>query len=46
MKIIDERETQKTKTKTKKTNKDRKEQGGAEAIVKVWELNDFVVHLS
>ena len=27
-------------------NKDRKEQGGTEAIVKVSELNDFVVHLS
>ena len=25
------------------TNKDRKEQGG-QAIVKGWELNDFVVH--
>ena len=37
MKIIDERETQ-----TKK-NKDRKEQGGQKAIVKGWELNDFVV---
>ena len=36
----------KQKQKQKKTNKDRKEQGGAEAIVKVWELNDFVVHLS
>ena len=30
---------------TEKTNKDRKEQGGTEAIVKGWELNDFVVHL-
>ena len=28
------------------TNKDRKEQGGTEAIVKRSELNDFVVHLS
>ena len=28
------------------TNKDRKEQGGTEAIVKGSELNDFVVHLS
>ena len=27
-------------------NKDRKEQGGTEAIVKGSELNDFVVHLS
>ena len=31
--------------KTKKTNEDRKEQRGTEAIVKGWELNDFVVHL-
>ena len=32
--------------KNKNTKKDRKEQGGTEAIVKGWELNDFVVHLS
>ena len=32
--------------KQQKTNKDRKEQGGTEAIVKGWELNDFVVHIS
>ena len=31
--------------KTKKTNEDRKEQRGTEAIVKGWELNDFVVYL-
>ena len=31
--------------KTKKTNEDRKEQRGTEAIVRGWELNDFVVHL-
>ena len=43
MKIVDERETQKN---NKNTKKDRKEQGGTEAIVKGWELNDFVVHLS
>ena len=30
------------KKPTKNTNKDRKEQGGTKAIVKVWELNDFV----
>ena len=36
MNIIDEREAQKKKT-------DRKEQGRTEAIVKGWELNDFVV---
>ena len=41
MKIIDERETQ---NKTK--NKDRRKQGGKEALLKGWELNDFVVHLS
>ena len=48
MKIVDEREMQKaTTTTTKKpTNKDRKEQGGTEAIAKGSELNDFVVHLS
>ena len=45
MKIVDKRETQK-KQKQKQTNKDRKEQGGTEAIVKGWELNDSVVHLS
>ena len=39
MKIIDEKEIQ-------QKNKDRKEQGGAEAMMKGWELNDFVVHLS
>ena len=38
MKIIGERETQKSK--------DRKEQGRTESIVKGWELNDFVVRLS
>ena len=37
IKIIDEREMQKT-TKEKQTK--------TEAIVKRWELNDFVVHLS
>ena len=42
MKIVNKRETQKTTT----TNKDRKEQGATEAIVKGSELNDFVVHLS
>ena len=30
----------------KTTNKDRKEQGGTEAIVKGSERNDFVVHLT
>ena len=48
MKIIDERKTQKKRIqKSKKTNKERKEQGGGtEVIVKGWELNDFAVHLS
>ena len=32
--------------KNKKTNQDRKEQGRTEAIAKVWEINNFVVHLS
>ena len=36
---------EKDKNKTKQ-NKDREEQGGPEAIVKGWELNDFVVHLN
>ena len=44
IKIIDQRETQKQK-KTK-TSKDRKEQGGTEAIVEGCELNDFVAYLS
>ena len=35
-----------THTHTKKKPKDRKEQGGTEAIVKEWELNNFVVRLS
>ena len=38
MKIIDERETH-------KKSKNRKEQGGTEAIAKKLESNDFVVHL-
>ena len=42
MKIIDERELQKTK-KEKQTKTGARE---TEAIVKGWELNDFVVHLS
>ena len=42
MKTIDEREMQKT-TKEKQRQKGAR---GTEAIVKGWELNDFVVHLS
>ena len=34
------------KDKRKKTNKDRRKQGSTKAIVKSWELNDFVVRLS
>ena len=44
MEIKDERETQ--KITNKQTNNDRKEQRGTGAIVKGWELNYFVVHLS
>ena len=43
---------EKRKKNEKKTNKqreiqkkDRKEQGGTEAIVKEWELNDFFVQV-
>ena len=43
MKTIDEREMQKA-TK-EKANKDRKEQEEGK-LVKGWEINDFVVHLS
>ena len=43
MKAIDEREMQKT---TKEKQKRQKGARGTEAIVKKWELNDFVVHLS
>ena len=42
MKTTDEREMQKT-TKEKQR---QKEAMGTEAIVKGWELNDFVAHLS
>ena len=42
MKIIGEREMQKT-TKEKQKQKGAR---GTEALVKGWELNDFVVHLS
>ena len=41
MKIIDE-----DKTKKKQRQKDRREQRRTGAIMKEWELNDFVVHLS
>ena len=42
MKIIDEREMQET-TKEKQKQKGAR---GTKALVKGWELNDFVVHLS
>ena len=41
MKIIDERETQKKNKKQR-----QKRTSGTEAIVKEWELNNFVMHLS
>ena len=43
MKKIDERELQKQQNKNKQRQKGAR---GTEAIVKGWELNDFVVHLS
>ena len=43
MKTIDERELQKTTIENKQRQKAAR---GTEAIVKEWELNDFVVHLS
>ena len=46
MKTIDEREMQKTKTKKKNKKQRQKGARGTETIVKGWELNDFVVHLS
>ena len=46
MKLMDETEKQKTTTtRTTKTKKDRKGVGETEAVVKGWQLNDFVVHL-
>ena len=50
IKTIDETEPQKQNKNKQKTNKKNKhwkgQREGAEAIVKGWELNDFVVHLS
>ena len=43
MKTIDERKLQKT---TKEKEKTQRGVRGTEAIVKGWELKDFVVHLS
>ena len=43
MKTINERELQKT---TKENKQRQKGTRGTEAIVKGWELNDFIVHLS
>ena len=42
MKTKDQREMQKTKEKNQRQKRAR----GTEAIVKGWELNDFVGHLS
>ena len=44
MKTIDEREMQ--KQKQKKNKQRQKGARGKEAIVKGWELNNFVMHLS
>ena len=45
MKTIDERELQ--KTNKRKTNKQRQKGArGTQAMVKGWELSDFVVHLN
>ena len=47
MKIMDERETQKTNEQRKNQTKTKKNKGGrAEAIGKGWELNNFGAHLS
>ena len=40
MKTIDEKETQKQNKQTQKITR------GAETLVKGWELNDFILHLS
>ena len=45
MKTIDEKEMQKTKQKKKKKQR-QKGARGTEAVVKGWELNSFIVHLS
>ena len=45
METIDEREMQKT-TSTTKNKQRQKWARETEAIMKGWELNDFVVHLS
>ena len=40
------KEKSKNKTRKKKVNKDRKEQGGTKAIMKGCDPNDIVVYLS
>ena len=45
IKIIDEKETQKKRKRKKKENTE-KNKAVTEAIVKGWELNEFVVDLS
>ena len=45
MKTIDERELQK-KQQQKKNKQRQKGARGTEAMVTVWELNDFVMYLS
>ena len=45
MNMIDGTEMQTSKQKNNsKQNKDRKEEVGAEALVKGWEVNGFVLH--
>ena len=39
-----EMQTRKQKKNNNAQNKDRKEQVGAEALVKGWEVNGFVLH--
>ena len=39
-----EMQTRKKKKNNNAQNKDRKEQVGAEALVKGWEVNGFVLH--
>ena len=46
MEIIDERETKKNNKEKQKKSQKRKRTRETEAIVKGWELNGFVVHLS
>ena len=42
----DGRESEKNRQKKNKKQKQKKDKGVVQAIMKVWELNDFVVPLS